>query len=73
MCYNLLIEAYGQEGRCNEAQSVYLKLSEARCVPTEDTYAVLISAYCKSEFFDKADAVLAEMRINGVPSSTVEL
>lgn len=52
-----------------EAESLYLELLEARCVPTEDTYALLIKAYCKSGLLEKAEAVSYEMRKHGLPPS----
>jgi pentatricopeptide repeat protein len=65
----LLIDAYGQKSHLKKAESVYSHLLEARCVPTEDTYALLIKAYCASGLVHKAEAVLSEMRQNGVPPS----
>lgn len=69
ICYNLLIDAYGQMNRYKKAEEVYLRLLEARCIPTEDTYALLLRAYCISGLLSKADAVLAEMGKNGIPPS----
>jgi pentatricopeptide repeat protein len=37
----------------------------------EDTYALLLKAYCTSGLLDKAEAIFIEMRIYGVPPSTV--
>ncbi|KAG4918662.1 hypothetical protein JHK85_056943 [Glycine max] len=68
ICYNLLIEAFGQKLLYKEAESTYLQLLEARCIPTEDTYALLIKAYCISGLLEKAEAVFAEMRNYGLPS-----
>jgi pentatricopeptide repeat protein len=42
---NLLIDAYGQKRQLNKAESIYMTLLEVRCVPTEDTYALLLRAY----------------------------
>lgn len=67
--YNLLIDAYGQRSHLKKAESIYLHLLEARCVPTEDTYALLIKAYCASGLIHKAEAVLSEMRQNRVSPS----
>ncbi|KAK1281998.1 Pentatricopeptide repeat-containing protein [Acorus calamus] len=67
MCYNLLIDAYGHKGQFKKAESLYLKLVEARCIPTEDTYALLIRAFCTSGLIEKAGAVFAEMRKYGIP------
>ncbi len=36
MCYNLLIDAYGQKSLYKDAESAYLELLENRCIPTED-------------------------------------
>lgn len=69
ICYNLLIDAFGQNYQHKNAESIYLKLLEDRCVPTDDTYALLISAYCMSGLLHKAEAVFAEMRRSGVPPS----
>ena len=69
MCYNLLIDAYGQKSLCKDAESAYLELIESRCVPTEDTYALLLKAYCKSGLLGKAEAVFSEMRKYGLPPS----
>lgn len=69
ICYNLLIEAYGQKSLYKKAESSYLELLEAQCVPTEDTYALLIKAYCKSALLEKAEAVFHEMRKYGLPPS----
>ncbi|KAF9587603.1 hypothetical protein IFM89_004435 [Coptis chinensis] len=71
MCYNLLIDAYGQMSQYKKAESAYLGLQKAQCVPTEDTYALLLRAYCTSGLLDKAEAVLAEMRKYGLPPSVV--
>lgn len=71
ICYNLLIDAYGQKSLYKKAESTYLELIEARCVPTEDTYALLLRAYCTSGLLEKAEAVFAEMRKFGVPPSRV--
>lgn len=69
MCYNLLIDAYGHKSQHKKAESTYLELLEARCVPTEDTYALLLRAYCNSRLLEKAEAIFAEMRKNGLPPS----
>lgn len=69
ICYNLLIEAYGQKLSFKKAESIYLELVEARCIPTQDTYALLVKAYCKSRKLEHAEAVFAEMRRNGFPPS----
>jgi pentatricopeptide repeat protein len=69
MCYNLLIDAYGQKSLYKDAESAYLELLENRCVPTEDTYALLLKAYCKSGLLGKAEAVFSEMRKYGLPPS----
>lgn len=69
ICYNLLIDAFGQKLLYKEAESTYLQLLEAHCIPTEDTYALLIKAYCLSGLLGKAEAVFAEMRNYGLPSS----
>lgn len=73
ICYNLLIDAYGQKSQHKDAESTYLELLEARCIPTEDTYALLLKAYCKSGLFDKAEAIFVEMRKYGLPPSTLPL
>lgn len=62
ICYNLLIDAFGQKYEYKRAEAVYMQLLEAHCIPTEDTYALLIGAYCKYGLLEKAEAVLAEMR-----------
>lgn len=69
--YNLLIDAYGQKSLYKEAESTYLELLDARCIPTEDTYALLLKAYCKSGSLEKAEAIFREMRKNGLPPSTI--
>jgi pentatricopeptide repeat protein len=69
ICYNLLIDAYGQKSLYKDAESAYLELLENRCIPTEDTYALLLKAYCKSGLLEKAEAVFAEMRKFGLPPS----
>lgn len=69
ICYNLLIEAYGQSSLVKKAESTYLALVDARCVPTEDTYALLLKSYSKCRMIEKAEAVFSEMRKNGLPSS----
>ncbi|KAL0721065.1 hypothetical protein Bca4012_035664 [Brassica carinata] len=72
ICFNLLIDAYGQKLRYKEAESLYVQLLESRCVPTEDTYALLIKAYCLAGLIEKAEAVLVEMQNHHVtPSATV--
>ena len=62
ICYNLLIDAFGQKSYADKAESTYLNLLEARCIPTEDTYALLLRAYCKCGLLEKAEAVFMEMR-----------
>nr|CAD1823200.1 unnamed protein product [Ananas comosus var. bracteatus] len=42
ICYNLLIDAFGQKRQLDKAEAVYSRLLEARCVPTDDTYALLL-------------------------------
>lgn len=69
MCYNLIIDAFGQQLQHMKAESTYLELLEARCIPTEDTYALLLRAYCASRLFAKAEAIFSEMRKYGLPSS----
>lgn len=69
ICYNLLIEAYGQSSLVKKAESTYLALLEARCVPTEDTYALLLKSYSKCGMLEKAEAAFSEMRKNGLPPS----
>ncbi|KAJ4891681.1 Pentatricopeptide repeat-containing protein [Raphanus sativus] len=72
ICFNLLIDAYGQKLRYKEAESLYVQLLESRCVPTEDTYALLVKAYCLAGLIEKAEAVLVEMQNHHVtPSATV--
>ncbi|CAA7021560.1 unnamed protein product [Microthlaspi erraticum] len=72
ICFNLLIDAYGQKLRYKEAESLYVQLLETRCVPTEDTYALLVKAYCLAGLIEKAEAVLIEMQNHHVtPSATV--
>ncbi|RWV89466.1 hypothetical protein GW17_00048380 [Ensete ventricosum] len=70
LCYNLLIDAYGQKLQHKKAESVYLQLLEAQCVATEDTYALLLRAYCTCGLLEKCEAVLTEMRRNGTPPGT---
>ena len=38
-----LIDAYGQKLLYKEPKSSYLELLEAQCIPTEDTYALLLT------------------------------
>ena len=54
-----------------DAESTYLELLEARCIPTEDTYALLLKAYCKSGSLVKAEAIFGEMRKYGLPPSMI--
>lgn len=70
ICYNLLIDAYGQKSHVQKAESIYLELLEAQCIPTEDTYALLTKAYCTCGLLEKAEAIFAEMQENGLPPST---
>ncbi|KAK2987232.1 hypothetical protein RJ640_000523, partial [Escallonia rubra] len=67
ICYNMLIDAYGQKLLYKKAESTYLELLDARCIATEDTYALLIKAYCTSGLIEKAEAVFTEMRKIGLP------
>ncbi|OAY68837.1 Pentatricopeptide repeat-containing protein, partial [Ananas comosus] len=71
ICYNLLIDAFGQKRQLDKAEAVYSRLLEARCVPTDDTYALLLRACCRSGSLHKAEAVFTEMRKNGIPPSVV--
>ncbi|KAF5944907.1 hypothetical protein HYC85_018984 [Camellia sinensis] len=71
ICYNLLIDAYGQKSQHDKAESTYLDLLEGQCIPTEDTYALLVKAYCVSGLLEKAEAIFAQMRKNGHPSSII--
>lgn len=68
--YNLLMDAYGQRSLYKDVESTYLELLESHCIPTEDTYALLLKAYCKSGLLEKAEAVFAEMRKYGLSPST---
>lgn len=67
--YNLLMDAYGQRSLYKDVESTYLELLESHCIPTEDTYALLLKAYCKSGLLEKAEAVFAEMRKYGLSPS----
>lgn len=40
-------------------------------MPTEDTYALLLKAYCKFGLLAKAEAVFGEMRKYGLPPSMI--
>lgn len=70
ICYNLLIEAYGQKLQYRKAESKYLELIEAQCVPTEHTYALLLKAYSAAGLLEKAGAVFAEMKKHDLAPST---
>ncbi|KAF3618493.1 hypothetical protein FXO38_33397 [Capsicum annuum] len=67
VCYNLLIEAYGQSSHVKKAKSTYLALLDARCVPTEDTYAFLLKSYSNCGMLEKDEAFFSDMRKNGLP------
>lgn len=69
MCYNLLIDAYGQKSLYKKAEETYVDLLQARCIPTEDTYALLIKAYCACGLLAKAEAAFVDMRKYGLPPS----
>ncbi|KAH9611179.1 hypothetical protein KSS87_001334 [Heliosperma pusillum] len=69
MSYNLIMDAFGQKLQHVKAESVYLELLEARCIPTEDTYSILLRTYCASGLFAKAEAIFTEMRKFGLHSS----
>ncbi|CAN7103954.1 unnamed protein product [Brassica rapa subsp. narinosa] len=71
ICFNLLIDAYGQKLRYKEAELLYVQLLESRCVPTEDTYALLVKAYCLAGLIEKAEAVLIEMQKHHVTPSAI--
>jgi myo-inositol-1(or 4)-monophosphatase len=69
ICYNLLIDAYGRKRQLDKAEAMYTALLEARCVPTEDTYALLLRAYCNVGSLHRAEGVISEMREHGIPPS----
>ena len=69
LCYNLLIDAFGHKLQHMKAEATYLELLEARCIPTEDTYALMLRAYCASGLYAKAEAIFSEMRKYGLSSS----
>ena len=69
MCYNLLIDAYGQKSLYKKAEETYVDLLQARCIPTEDTYALLIKAYCACGLLEKAEAAFVDMRKYSLPPS----
>lgn len=46
-----------------------MALLEAHCVPTEDTYALLLRAYCNAGQLHRAEGVISEMQENGIPPS----
>lgn len=69
LCYNLMIDAFGQKLQHMKAEATYLQLLEARCIPTEDTYALMLRAYCASGLYAKAEAIFSEMRKYGLHSS----
>lgn len=71
MCYNLLIDAYGQKSLYKKAEETYVDLLQARCIPTEDTYALLIKAYCACGLLEKAEAAFVDMRKYGLPPSAI--
>ncbi|KAH8492612.1 hypothetical protein H0E87_021994, partial [Populus deltoides] len=71
MCYNLLIDAYGQKSLYKKADETYVDLLQARCIPTEDTYALLIKAYCACGLLEKAEAAFVDMRKYGLPPSAI--
>ncbi|GJS30976.1 ribonuclease H-like domain-containing protein [Tanacetum coccineum] len=62
ICYNLLIDAFGQKSYADKAESTYLNLLEAGCIPTEILMHFLLRAYCKCGLLEKAEAVFMEMR-----------
>jgi pentatricopeptide repeat protein len=59
----------GRNHCIKDAESAYLELLENRCIPTKDTYALLLKAYCKSGLLEKAKVVCAEMQKIGLPPS----
>uniref|UniRef100_A0A7N0UEK2 Pentatricopeptide repeat-containing protein n=1 Tax=Kalanchoe fedtschenkoi TaxID=63787 RepID=A0A7N0UEK2_KALFE len=66
LCYNLLIDAYGQKASSvKRAEATYFEVLGSGIVPSEDTYALLIKAFCTALQLDKAEAVFAEMRRTG--------
>ena len=70
--YHLLQFAYRclrQKSLPKKAESVYIELLEAHCIPTEDTFALLTKAYCMCGLLEKAEVVFAEMRKHGLPPS----
>ncbi|MQM15764.1 hypothetical protein Taro_048715, partial [Colocasia esculenta] len=69
MCYNLLIDAYGRKSQYRKVESLYLRLLGSQCIPTEDTYALLLRTYCTSGLLDKAEAVFTEMQKSGITPS----
>ncbi|AEC09069.1 Tetratricopeptide repeat (TPR)-like superfamily protein [Arabidopsis thaliana] len=71
ICFNLLIDAYGQKFQYKEAESLYVQLLESRYVPTEDTYALLIKAYCMAGLIERAEVVLVEMQNHHVSPKTI--
>jgi hypothetical protein len=50
----LLINAYWKKSPYKDAGSAYLELIESWCIPTEDTYALLLKAYYTSTLLEKA-------------------
>ncbi|XP_010540669.1 PREDICTED: pentatricopeptide repeat-containing protein At2g35130 isoform X2 [Tarenaya hassleriana] len=69
--FNLLIDAYGQRREHKKAESLYVELIESRCVPTEDTYALLVKAYCTVGMLEKAEVVFTEMQNHHVSPSAI--
>ncbi|KAE7997377.1 hypothetical protein FH972_002018 [Carpinus fangiana] len=63
----LLIDAYMKKSPYKDVESAYLELIKSWCIPTEDTYALLLKAYCTSALLEKA--VFAEMLKFGLPPS----
>ncbi|KAL2933122.1 hypothetical protein RDABS01_016241 [Bienertia sinuspersici] len=43
-----------------KAEATYLELLGARCIPTEDTYALMLRAYGASGMYAKAEAIFSE-------------
>ncbi|KAB5532330.1 hypothetical protein DKX38_019000 [Salix brachista] len=66
-----LVDAYGQKYLYKKAEETYVDLLQARCIPTEDTYALLIKAYCACGLLEKAEAAFVDMRKYGLPPSAI--
>ncbi|XP_010524686.1 PREDICTED: pentatricopeptide repeat-containing protein At5g48730, chloroplastic [Tarenaya hassleriana] len=70
--YTALLSAYSRSGRFSEAYSLLERMkSTPNCQPDVHTYSILIKSCLQVSAFDKVQALLSDMRRQGIQPNTI--